>query len=175
MAKVGRYANNMIASGETHLQYLIAISLLFLRHNYPSFDGRLDGSYVAKTLNGRSLPADLRVPVESGDFRLFRLEQGVLSLRPSGRFTLYFRYYHQLVRRGDHPISTPVMSDSETGIYTIRLNKIVLTPQKKSGAKSRPPISATIAGDEINATYMLENGGLSQRVVLVLRRDSSYW
>ena len=67
------------------------------------------------------------------------------------------------------------MSDSETGTYTIRLNKIVLTPQKKSGAKSRPPISATIAGDEINATYMLENGGLSQRVVLVLRRDSSYW
>jgi hypothetical protein len=67
------------------------------------------------------------------------------------------------------------MSDSESGNYTIRLNKIVLTPQKKSGAKSRAPISATIAGDEIDATYMLQNGGLNQRVVLVLRRDSSYW
>jgi hypothetical protein len=165
----------MVASEETHLKYLIAISLLFLRHNYPDFDARLDGSYVAKTLNGRSLPADLRVPVESGDFRLFRLEQGVLRLQSGGRFTLYFRYYHQLVRRGDRPVSTPVMSDSETGSYTIRLNKIVLTPQKKSGAKSRHPISATIAGDEIDATYMLQNGGLSQRVNLVLRRDSSYW
>jgi hypothetical protein len=115
------------------------------------------------------------VPVDSGDFQLFRLEQGVLSLRPNGRFTLYFRYYHQLVRRGDRPIPTPVMSDSESGLYTIRLNKIVLTPQKKKGAKSRAPISATIAGEEINATYMLQNGGLSQRVSLVLRRDSSYW
>ena len=115
------------------------------------------------------------MPAQAGDFRLFRLEQGVLRLRPGGRFTLYFRYYHQLVRRGDRPLSTPVMSDSETGTYTMRLDKIVLTPDKKSGARSRAPISATIAGDEIKANYTLQNAGSSQRVVLVLRRDASYW
>lgn len=115
------------------------------------------------------------MPATAGDFRLFRLEQGVLTLRPSGRFTLHFRYYHQLVRRGDRPTFTPVMSDSETGTYTIRLDKIVLTPEKKSGARSRARISATIAGEEIRATYMLRNVGSNRRVTLVLRRDASYW
>src|SRR5450759_3206154 len=135
----------------------------------------MNGSYVVRTMNEHTLPAEIRIPTTAGDFRLFRLEQGVLTLRPGGRFTLYFRYYHQLVRRGDRPISTPVMSDSETGTYTIRLDRIVLTPDKKSGARSRAPISATIAGDEIKANYALQNAGSSQRVVLVLRRDASYW
>lgn len=146
-----------------------------LYSTHEAFKTRLEGSYVAKTLNGRSLPAELRLPVTEGDFRLFRLEQGVLRLRPNGRFTLYFRYYHQLVRRGHRPTETPVMSDSETGAYSLSHDRIVLTPEKKSGARSRAPISATIAGEEIRATYSLQNGGSNQRVTLVLRRDSSYW
>lgn len=130
---------------------------------------------MAKTLNGRSLPADLRVPATEGDFRLFRLEQGVLTLRRNGRFTLHFRYYHQLVRRGARPAETPVMSDSETGTYSVRRDTIMLTPRKKSGSPSRAPFTASIVGEEIRANYLLEDAGSRQRVVLVLRRDASYW
>lgn len=126
-------------------------------------------------MNGRSLPAELRIPVTDGDFRLFRLEQGVLTLSPQGRFTLYFRYYHQLVRRGARPTSTPVLSDSETGTYAFKMGKLLLTPSRKKGDEARRIIAATISGDEIRASYLLETAAANERVALVLRRDASYW
>jgi hypothetical protein len=126
-------------------------------------------------MNGHALPADLRLPATEGDFRLFRLEQGVLRLTSSGRFTLYFRYYHQLVPRGKRPTSTPVLSDSETGTFKVQMGKLLLTPAKRRDGKSRAPITATIAGDEINASYLLQTGSSQQRVTLSLRRDPSYW
>jgi hypothetical protein len=134
-----------------------------------------EGSYVARTMNGHALPAELRIPVTAGDIRLFRLEQGVLRLSPGGHFTLYFRYYHQLVRRGTRPTSTPVLSDSETGSYVLNKGKLLLTPAKKNGSKPRPSIQATIAGDDITASYLLQNGGSQERITLALRRDASYW
>jgi hypothetical protein len=126
-------------------------------------------------MDGRSLPADLRVSAPAGNFRLFRLEQGVLRLSGNGRFVLYFRYYHQLVPRGGKPTATPVMSDSESGRFTVRAGNLVLTPNSKNGNGSRPPISATIVGDEIRAAYVLQSGGSQQRITLILRRDPSYW
>ena len=135
----------------------------------------VEGSYVARTLNGRAIPADLRLPAQGGDFRLFRLEQGVLRLDSRGRFTLYFRYYHQLVRRGTKATSTPVLSDSESGTYKLQDGKMILTPARKSGEKSRPVIAATIAGEAISASYVLQSGGTEQRVNLTLRRDPTFW
>jgi hypothetical protein len=126
-------------------------------------------------MNGQTLPAELRLPATAGDVRLFRLEQGVLRLNGDGHFTLYFRYYHQLVSRGSRPKSTPVLSDSETGTYKIQMGEMILTPAKKKGAKSRAPITATIAGEEIRASYVLQSETSHQRVTLTLRRDASYW
>jgi hypothetical protein len=135
----------------------------------------IEGSYVAQAMNGHALPADLRIPATGGDFRLFRLEQGVLRLGDHGSFTLYFRYYHQLVSRGSRPKSTPVLSDSETGTYKVQMGTMTLTPAKKKGARSRAPITATIAGEEIRASYLLQNGTSPQLLTLILRRDESYW
>ena len=136
----------------------------------------LEGSYVAKTLNGRTLPAELRLPATEGDFRLFKLEQAVLRLDGRGAFTLYFRYYHQLVRRGTKPVRTPVLSESETGTYTMNKNQITLVPAKKKTSRaSHRTILATLAGDEIKASYVLQNGSTQERVTLVLARDSNYW
>lgn len=135
----------------------------------------IEGSYVAQTMNGQPLPADLRMAATAGDFRLFRLEQGVLRLSEGRRFTLYFRYYHQLVPRGARPESTPVKSDSESGTFEVRAGRMILTPLKKKKAGSRPQITATIAGDEIRASYLLQSGASSQRVTLVLHRDASFW
>jgi len=67
------------------------------------------------------------------------------------------------------------MSDSESGIYTVRANQLTLTPTKKEGANKRPAIAASISGAEIRASYVLRNAGISERVTLVLRRDPSYW
>ena len=52
---------------------------------------------------------------------------------------------------------------------------MILTPLKKKKAGSRPQITATIAGDEIRASYLLQSGASSQRVTLVLHRDASFW
>jgi hypothetical protein len=163
----------MAATAEARLQFLTAIAVFVLYGSHAALDGSLEGSYVVKTLNGRSLPAELRVPATAGDYRLFRLEEGVLTLRPGGGFTLHFRYYHQLVRRGDHPTATPVVSASEQGTYRISRDTILLTPRRKNGARSHAPISATIGGEVIRANYLLQNGGSSERVLLVLRRDAS--
>lgn len=126
-------------------------------------------------MNGRALPAELRIPVDAGDVRLFRLEQGILRLSPGGKFTLYFRYYHQLLRRGTRPTSTPVLSDSEMGSYVLNKGRLLLTPAKKKGSKRRPTIQATLAGDDITASYLLQSGGSQERITLAMRRDASYW
>jgi hypothetical protein len=95
-------------------------------------------------------------------------------LKPSGRFTLYFRYYHQLIQRGGHQTVTPVLSDSEKGTYTINGSTLILTGAEKNGARSRP-IAATLAGEEISAGYVLTDRTLRHRVALVLRRDPRFW
>lgn len=161
--------------GETHLHKIAAVGLIILHGGVTALPLSIEGSYVARTLNGRALPAELRIPATEGDFRLFRLEQGVLRLSPDGRFTLYFRYYHQLVQRGTRPVVTPVLSASETGTYTAKANQLTLVPAKKKGARPRPTIAATLSGDEIRASYLLSDGSTQERVALVLRRDASYW
>jgi len=163
------------ASEETQLLKIAALGLLVLCGGNAAPLLPIEGSYVARTLNGRALPAELRMPATAGDFRLLRLEQGVLRLSAGGRFTLYFRYYHQLVRRGTRPVVTPVLSDSETGTYKLEMGRMIMTPSKKKGARSRPTIAATISGEEIIASYLLQNGSTQERVTLVLRRDASYW
>jgi hypothetical protein len=135
----------------------------------------IEGSYVARTLNGRSVPTDLRIPVTAGDVRLFRLEQAVLHLSGDGKFTLYFRYHHQLVRHGAQPTYTPVMSDSESGTYKVTKGQIVFTPAKKKGARNRSSITATFEGYDIKATYVLQDATVRQPITLELRRDASFW
>jgi hypothetical protein len=151
---------------------LLALSLLVVDS---SLSLPIEGSYAARTLNGHPLPAELRLAATAGDFRLFRLEQGVLRLSAGGRFTLYFRYYHQLVQRGGRPQSTPVLSDSETGTFEVERGRITFTPAKKHDGKAHPPMIATISGDEITASYVIESGRSQPRVTLTLRRDRSYW
>lgn len=154
------------------MQHLFAVGMAVL---LGGASRSIEGSYLARTMNGQPIPAELHVAATAGNFRVFRLEQGLLRLTDDGRFTLYFRYYHQLVARGGKPTVTPVMSDSETGTFKVRAGNIVLTPTKKSGRKSRPSITATIMGDEIKASYLLQSGGTQQKVTLTLRRDASFW
>jgi len=150
---------------------------LLVSHSFPlERFASIEGSYVAQTLNGHALPADLRLPATEGDFRLFRLEQGVLRLDGRGGFTLYFRYYHQLVRRGAKPVRTPVLSESETGRYTMNKNQLSLAPARKKNSRApRQPILADVTGDQIKAAYVLNSGTTQERVTLVLARDASYW
>ena len=135
----------------------------------------VEGTYVATTLNGRAVPTDLRIPAQQGDVRLFRLEQGILRLDGHGNFLLYFRYYHQLVRRGARAVPTPVMAESEKGTYRKDANKLTLVPQRKKNEKTRPTITASLSGEEISASYVVDDGMTRQPVTLVLRRNPAYW
>lgn len=156
------------------MQKILALVLVAVLSGAPR-SSSIEGSYLARTMNGQPLPAELHVQAMAGDFRLFRLEQGLLRLTEDGRFTLYFRYYHQLVHRGGKPVNTPVLSESESGTYRVRAGSIVFTATGKRGSKSPSSITATITGDEIKAAYLLKSGGTQQRIALTLRRDASYW
>jgi len=151
------------------------LTALALYGALPSLVLPVEGSYVVRTMNGNTLPAKLRIPTTEGDFRLFELEQGVLTLKPDGRFSLHFRYYHQLVQRGTRPMPTPVRSDSETGTYRITKGKLLLRPVKKERAHPRPNIEATLVGQAISASYTLANGTIGHKVTLVFRRDARFW
>jgi len=154
----------------------LALALLVAHSSTVGKAPAIEGSFVARTLNGRTLPAELRLPATEGDFRLFKLEQAVLRLDDRGGFTLYFRYYHQLVRRGTKPVRTPVLSESETGTYTINKTQLTLIPaRKKTSRASHKTILATLSGDEIKASYVLQSGSTQERVTLVLAKDASYW
>jgi hypothetical protein len=172
---LSRLFDDLAETATAHGDYLHRIFALGLLALHGGIASPIGGSYLARTMNGRPLPAEMRVPVTAGDYRLFRLEQGLLRLSDDGRFTLHFRYYHQLVARGGKPTITPVLSDSETGTFKLGRGIITLVPTKSRGAKSRPSITAIIAGDEIRAAYVLQNGALQERVTLTLRRDASYW
>lgn len=156
---------------------LLSVLLLFVAPHAAMAPGNrpvsIEGSYVAQTMNGRALPSDLRIPVTDGNVRLFRLEQGVLRLSEGGRFTLYFRYYHQLVRRATRPQKTPVMADSESGTYKRSGQQLVLVPARKKGEQKRPTVIAEISGDQIRASYVVPD--TNERVTLVLQRDARYW
>jgi hypothetical protein len=67
------------------------------------------------------------------------------------------------------------MSDSETGTYSFNRGQLILTPRKKKGDPARPAIAASIAGEEIRASYLLQDAVANERIALVLRRDASYW
>jgi len=175
VSSTDRSASRQAPARENQLRKIVALGLVVFHGGVAATPVSIEGSYVATTLNGRALPADLRLPATAGDFRLFRLEQGVLRLSRGGRFTLYFRYYHQLVRLGARPIATPVLSESEAGTYTLKDHQLILVPSRKKNARSRPTIVATISGEEIRASYVLESGSARERVALVLRRDESYW
>jgi len=80
------------------------------------------------------------------------------------------------VRRGTKPVRTPVLSESETGTYTINKTQLTLIPaRKKTSRASHKTILATLSGDEIKASYVLQSGSTQERVTLVLAKDASYW
>jgi hypothetical protein len=172
-------ASLLISTNDTmiDLKHLAGAGLCCLAMNsgFSRPPSAIVGSYVTITLNGHALPADVRVPVTDGAFRLFTLEQGVLRLSSDGKFTLYFRYYHQLVRRGARPAPTPVMSDSEKGTYSFDGIRITLVPEKRRNGQSRPNIVAVLSGDELSASYVLRTNGSPQRIALLLHRDPRYW
>jgi hypothetical protein len=117
-----------------------------------------EGSYLAQTVNNHPLPAEVRLAVGDGDYRLLTLDQGVLTLKPKGRFTLYFRYHHQLVRRGQRSIVTPVLSEAATGDYTVYGRALTLVNDTKRGVKQPPSIRGTLVNDQIRFTYSIQNG-----------------
>jgi hypothetical protein len=166
--------SNSTCCSDTILAFWTKLLLVFPIVTAASTRG-VEGTYVAATLNGRALPTDLRIPVQQGDVRLFRLEQGILRLDGHGNFLLYFRYYHQLVRRGAKPVATPVMAESEKGTYRRDANKLILVPERKKGGRSRPTITASLSGEEISASYVVDDGVTRQPVALILRRDPAYW
>lgn len=67
------------------------------------------------------------------------------------------------------------MSDSESGTYSVNKSQLIFTPIKKKGSRARSSIAATIEGNEIKATYLLQDATMRQPITLELRRDASYW
>jgi hypothetical protein len=67
------------------------------------------------------------------------------------------------------------MSDSESGTYSVNKDRLTFTPIRKKGSRGRTSIVATIKGNEITATYVLQDATIRQPITLELRRDASFW
>ena len=133
------------------------------------------GSYVAKSLDSRPLPAELRLPTSRGYYRWFRLDNALLRLRPGGNFTVSYTYYEQHLQVGKKPSGAKLYSETQMGAYVIRGSSITLVPVKPKTGRKPPPTTGQITPRGIVLPYDLREGESAKRHSLLLVLDPSYW
>jgi hypothetical protein len=133
------------------------------------------GSYVARSLDGRPLPVELRLATTRGYYRWLRLEETVLRLQAGGRFTVFYRYREQQVEIGKRPTGAAISSDTERGIFELSGDVITLRPALPKKGKRRPPTKGRLTRGRIILPYVLRDGPKLITHSLLLERDPSYW
>jgi hypothetical protein len=133
------------------------------------------GSYVADRLDGRPVPAELRINSTRGYYRWLRLDQAVLRLQSNGRFTISARYDEQLVRIGKAPHAMTIKSESRQGRYSIAGNRITLIPNPTSSDKTPQPYVGTFQSGNVTVAINVKELTGARTVVLTFRRDGSFW
>lgn len=133
------------------------------------------GSYVAKSLDARPLPSELRLPTSPGYYRWFRLDKALLRLRPGGNFTVSYTYYEQHLPLGKKPSGAKLYSETQMGAYVVRGSSITLLPVKPKTGRKPPPTTGQITPRGIVLPYDLREGESAKRHSLLLVLDPSYW
>lgn len=155
----------------------LLITLIFALSASPQSvrTGSIAGSYVAERMDGRPLPAELRVSSTRGYSRWLKLDQAVLRLQNNGRFTISARYDEQLVRLGRNPNGGQVKSETRQGRYTVVGDRITLTPFATASEKFPRPYSGKLQGAQMTVAIEIKEYSGPRSIVVLFRRDAAFW
>lgn len=132
------------------------------------------GLYVANRLNAHALPRIERVPSNAGWEHWFKLEQGLITLRPDGRFIASFRYYrqHKTLKAAVRP--GPLLNETYKGKYSVRGTQITFIPDKTKQVKRSQPIIGTISGQKLSIPYIVAEGQSKHPLRLEMQREGNW-
>jgi hypothetical protein len=133
-----------------------------------------DPVYLARTINGRPLPFEARMPTTTGAEHAVRVEMVALRLQREGRFDATVVYRRALVTHGN-PSYPPNMSDVAHGTYRLDpVGRLTLFPDPKTpSVRAREPWYGTLAADRVVLTRSIQEGRIARRFRIVLIRDPS--
>jgi len=157
------------------LRVLAGLALLLLPKAAPPVAAApLSGLYVATRLNYQPLPRIERVPSTDGWEHWFKLEEGLITLRPDQRFIASFRYYRQHVRPGSPVRPGPLLNESYKGRYSLKGTTITFTPDKTKQTRGVKPIVGTLTTAQLTIPYIVAQGQSAHPLRLDLRREGSW-
>jgi len=132
------------------------------------------GLYVAHRLNAHALPRIERVPSNAGWEHWFKLDRGLVTLRPDGRFIASFRYYrqHKTLRAAVRP--GPILNETYKGKFSVRGTQITFIPDKTKQVKRSQPIIGTISGQKLSIPYIVAEGQSKHPLRLEMQREGNW-
>ena len=132
------------------------------------------GLFVATLLNSHPLPRIERVPSEDGWEHWFKLEQGLITLRPDGRFIASFKYYRQHVAPKAPVRPGPLLSETYKGRFKVNGTQITFNPDPNKQSKHPPPLIGTINGNRMNIPYIVAQGQSKHPLRLDMQREGNW-
>lgn len=155
----------------------MALALLLVAHTARGQSPRLrTGVYVVTRVNRQPLPAADRLPTVSGMEQAVRLEEGVLRLRPDGRFVAAVRYHRALVKPGAPLPRAPLLDGSTAGRFVLRDGRLTLVPDRHGKGRPPAPLVATVsAPGRLTLPVVYQAGSFQRTYVLELRYDPTRW
>ena len=132
------------------------------------------GLYVANRLNAHALPRIERVPSNAGWEHWFKLDRGLVTLRPDGRFIASFRYYrqHKTLKAAVRP--GPILNETYKGKFSVRGTQITFIPDKTKQVKRSQPIIGTISGQKLSIPYIVAEGQSKHPLRLEMQREGNW-
>lgn len=132
------------------------------------------GLFVATLLNYHPLPRVERVPSEDGWEHWFKLEQGLITLRPDGRFIASFKYYRQHVPPKAAVRPGPLLNETYKGRFSVTGSQITFLPDPNKQSKHPPAIVGTINGDRMNIPYIVAQGQSKHPLRMDMRKQGNW-
>lgn len=156
------------------LSILLLSALLALPARVNANTALPTGLFVANALNAHPLPRVERVPSVDGWEHWFKLERGLLTLRPDGRFIASFRYYRQHVKPRGAVRPGPLLNETYKGRFSVQGSRLTLNPDPTKKYKKVKPIIGTIAGTRMSLPYIVAEGQSKHPLRLDLRREGNW-
>lgn len=157
------------------IRLLVFLALLAVpSHSTGASSALPTGLYVANRLNAHALPRIERVPSNAGWEHWFKLERGLVTLRPDGRFIASFRYYrqHKTLKAAVRP--GPLLNETYKGKYSVRGTQITFIPDKTKQVKRSQPIIGTISGQKLSIPYIVAEGQSKHPLRLEMQREGNW-
>ncbi|HUQ46664.1 MAG TPA: hypothetical protein VM053_00310 [Gemmatimonadaceae bacterium] len=152
--------------------FLIAALAIPLRAN--ATNAGPTGLFVATLLNRHPLPRIERVPSQDGWEHWFKLERGLITLRPDGRFIASFKYYRQHVAPRAAVRPGPLLNETYKGKFSVRGTQITFQPDPNKQSRHPPPIVGTINGDNMNIPYIVAQGQSTHPLRMDMKKEGNW-